>query len=189
MKKTKLTRPKLSRRNLIILGVVALVVLLAGGWYWRSQQNKQAPAAPTITTESGAVIDASPATDEEKQASEQTKENIVQQSQQSSNPSTTPSGNKKPVTPVITSASVSGVNAYVSGVFEEGGTCTFKFTLGQQSFSRTSSGFENATTTNCTPLVLSRSDFPSSGSWKVNLSYSSNSAEGTSAQASTIEVQ
>lgn len=126
-----------------------------------------------------------PATPTEKGESENTKDSIVkQQGDTPSSTSTTP-GQKKSVTPVITNANGS-INGYVSGIFEEGGTCTATFTMDSKVLSKTSAGFGNVSYTQCAPINL-EPGFLSPGTWRITLKYSSTTAEGSSAPQ-TVEV-
>jgi len=174
-------RYKKSRRKMLkpkTLGLVILAVLLVGlgSWYLVHRHNNQLPQSPNPDT---STIKYAPATSQEKQADDAHKNDLSKDQTNPPPATTTPSGRVQ-VTPVITSATTSQVKAYVSGVVEDGGSCIFTFTNGTSSFTKTSSGFSNVSTTNCTPVSVSPSDF-SGGGWSVTLHYLSNKYEGTSA--------
>lgn len=185
MYKTNSTRSRklrLTKKTLVIGTIVAL--FLAGGSVFAYQQITGDDTKDTATNTPAATkgedgSNLAPATEEEKTESEQAKEAIVQQQQ---NP-TPPDSGKLKVTPTIAEASATRLAAYITGVFEEGGTCTATFTKGTQKFTKASAGFQNASYTQCTPIALARSDFPSSGTWSVTVTYSSAKAEGTSPAA------
>lgn len=170
----KITR-KLSRKTLMLSAGVLLILLLTGlGWaYWH---NKYAPTTPT--TEGNL----SPATAAEQQAAADTKNKIVQDQ---TNQAATPSAGTKNVSVVITSATSTDVRGYTYGVFEDAGTCTATATKGSQTFTKTSVGFKNVSYTSCSPIHW---DPPLAlGSWIINLSYKSATAQGSASQA--IEVK
>lgn len=79
------------------------------------------------------------------------------------------------------------VRAYIANVFEEG-TCTIKFTKGNENITRTTPAYPDSSYTICTNPTIRRSEFPSSGDWLVQVSFSSNSASGSSnSQTLTIK--
>ncbi len=90
----------------------------------------------------------------------------------------------KTVKPLITFAEQVGDNieavAYVTGVSEEGGSCTLTATHGDQTVSKTVSASQNSSTTDCRAFLIARDQFPSSGDWEIKISYKSDSASGTS---------
>ncbi len=111
--------------------------------------------------------------------------------QMAEGPVTTPKTSvdgKRAVNPVITSASQAELRGFVSGIAEDGGTCTATFTKGTVTFTKTSAGFINVANTNCKLITLSSSDFPSKGNWSITLSYSSSKAIGTS-PSTNLEIQ
>ena len=65
------------------------------------------------------------------------------------------------------------IRSYVENVVENNGTCHFSFHQSQETFSRTSSAFADASHTTCSPLIIPVSDFSSSGSWAISIYYSS----------------
>ena len=174
---TRQQKRKISRKILLI----SIIIVVAVGFFVYvayAQQNKDntKPRKP-ITYSGPTEQDKKDAEDENSPAS--TRENI-----ESSNTNST-SASKKQVTPIITNASQSGqqvtINSYVSGIFEDGGTCVMKAAKGNNSFSRSVSAFADATTTSCSPLFIESSSFSEKGDWTITISYSSKTAEGTSA--------
>lgn len=168
----------------LLLSLLA-VLIATGVWaFMRPDQNKstQTPQATNLdTTKSGASVNLSPPTNQEKQEADARKSEI------SSQPSTaTSSSGKKQVTPVITYADKNGANAYVPGVFEEGGTCTATFTKDANNIVATSTGFQNSNYTSCAPMKLP-GPLNISGIWSVVVSYSSSTSQGKSS-AYTVQV-
>lgn len=151
--------------------VVAVVILVAAaGFLTYRHYHKTTP-----TTTGDPTIKLAPATPEEKQETEEHKDDIVKDQQQP----TPPPDTKKSVTPVITLANKTEVRAYVSGVFEDSGTCTATATQGSKTVTKSSAGFGNVSTTQCTPLTW---DTPlGAGTWQVIVRYNSPTASGQSA--------
>lgn len=80
------------------------------------------------------------------------------------------------------------VRAYISNIYEDGGSCTATITNGSQTVSRDTKGFKDATTTQCEPFNIPRSAFSSAGDWQAKVSYSSAAAKGESS-AQTINIK
>ena len=159
----------------VVLGAIGLVA------YTHYRKRAEVPAA------NGQTIIYSPATDEEKKNNDINKEQIVANNNIQDTPTQTPGSNtqKKSVTPIITNTS-SSINAYIPGIFEDGGVCTASFTKSGITKTKTSVGFQNVSYTQCSPIML-ENNFLSPGQWAVTISYNSTSASGTSAPQ-TIEV-
>lgn len=172
MANTKLKHPKFSKKTVFI--VVCLVVLAMAVFAFQARQNENIGGNPNTTVEDGTYVNLDPPTEQELSDTEKHKDDLLKQSEQSSNTST---GSKK-VTPVITGANGQQINAFVPGVFEEGGSCKATLTKGTEVVTKTSAGFENVSYTSCTPIDVSGS--LGSGSWSVIVSYSSSSASGQS---------
>lgn len=132
-------------------------------------------------------VNYNPPTEEEQQAADEQKEAITKEQEQPSNP-TTPTnpqtGTKKAVKPVVTRSGGGEVAGFIPGIVENGGTCTATFTSGSNTVTKTSQGFANASTTNCTPISYAGSGV--TAGWSVTLTYSSNTSEGTS-DASAVQ--
>lgn len=79
------------------------------------------------------------------------------------------------------------VRSYVDGVVEDGGICTYTFKNGAEILTKTSSGFANASYTTCTTLVTQASEFTSSGTWELTISYASSNVTANS-EAMNVEV-
>lgn len=181
-KNLSLKKPKSRRLPFWAWPVIVLVLLglALAGYFAFGQNNSQMDSPETAASE---PINFDPPTATEQQDAEETKDRIVSEQENSSstpNPGQPQSpGSKKGVTPTITEASRSVVKVYVTGIFEEGGTCTATFTKGSQTLTKSSDGFQNASYTQCAPIELS-GNFLSSGKWSVTVKYSSSVSEGTS---------
>jgi preprotein translocase subunit SecF len=173
------------KRNIIISAVVILLVLAAGiGFAVKNSKNK--------TTDTTGAKQFSGPTEQEKADADAHKDEVVEQIKQEDQAQN--SGNtqeKRTVTPVVTSASQNGnsinVSGYVSGVFEDGGSCVITISQGDNKVVKTSKAFENVSTTQCEQTVISRSEFPASGNWQVVISYDSATAKGVS-QAQSLAI-
>ncbi|MBI5357971.1 hypothetical protein HZB74_03955 [Candidatus Saccharibacteria bacterium] len=169
-----------SRKFLVLLALLIVVGAVAAYAYNSAQSDKEKNTQPENSyTESSK--------DQEKSEAETNKANVDKRAdleKQASQTSTT----KKTVSVVITNAQADSITSYVSGVFEDGGTCTATITKGSSEIIKTSKGFKDATHTTCAPIFLKSSDFPSSGTWAVKMSYSSSTSEGQS-QTVNIEVR
>jgi hypothetical protein len=65
------------------------------------------------------------------------------------------------------------VRSYVEGIIQDDGTCTFTFTQGTVTITKTSNSFADAAHTTCRPLIVSTAEFPNSGIWTLLISYTS----------------
>jgi hypothetical protein len=168
-----------SRKRLVIAIVVGLLVL-AGAYLFLRKDD------PPYVQDG---INFAPPTEQEKQEAEEHKKEVEKQIEIENQPQP---GGKKAVTPAISYAGQYGdvieVSSFVPGIFEDGGTCTVKLTQGSSVITRDVTGVKDATTTRCPVASVPRSELPSGGTWQATVTYSSNSAEGTSG-ASSFEVQ
>jgi hypothetical protein len=176
MKKSVFTKKKVLVATAVILAVGGAYA----GYHFFIADNFEPPGQPT------SPINYDPPTEEEEADSQARKDALAQQQAQQAD------SNKKQVTPVVTNASQRGsdifLSAYVPGVAEEGGKCTYKITQGGSTVTKVTDGFVNVSNTNCTPVEMKRGEFNNSGDWQVTVSYSSVSASGVS-QSKTLTVQ
>ncbi len=180
MKNYKYKKVKRSKKLAVLL-----ICVLFGGIGLLAYAHYHTKAGVPVSN--GQTIIYAPATDEEKKNNGSNKEQIVANNNIQNTPPQTPGSNtqKKSVTPIITNTS-SSVNAYIPGIFEEGGVCTASFTKAGITKTKTSVGFQNVSYTQCSPIVL-ENNYLSTGQWVVTVNYNSISASGTSA-SQTIEV-
>jgi hypothetical protein len=169
----------LTRKKLLI-GVLALGVLSALVFgYLQLRDSSHA------VTSDGESVNLKPATKTEKQEAENKKKEIVQEQQEAA-AKTSGSGNSTTDSQVtITAADEREVRAFVSGIFEEGGTCTAKATQGTKSITAQSEGFGNVSYTQCAPITWPT--LLSSGFWNIAFTYQS--AKTTASTTKTIEVK
>lgn len=145
--------------------------------------DKPAPQASQQTAPAG-TVDYGPPSEADQQVAEDHKEDLI-------NPETPPpinSGEKRQVTPLITYADQTEVNAFVPGIYESGGTCTLTLSKGDIKTTKEAQAIKDATTTRCPNFILTSSDFSSTGSWSATVSYGSPTAQGTSS-AQVFEVK
>lgn len=182
--KQKVTNKNKSSTNKKVLYgflIVVALALVAGSIYvFKDRSNKKS----VDTTEQ--TINYEPATKEEKKESENAKDKIIEQKNTQSNSSSSSTNQKTPVKPTITNTTGS-INAYVTGIFEEGGTCTAIFSKDTTTLTKSSTGFQNVSYTQCAPINLD-TGFLSPGKWAVIVKYSSDKSEGSS-EPQTIEVK
>lgn len=182
MSKSKKSTRKFGKLTLLVISV--LILLVAGGLvYHYAHTNDSNTYTPPTNTEN-------PSANPVNQAvSNAAKQRDLEQEKAGS--STSSSNSTKSVQPVITYAGeISGiikVSSYVP-IFETGGTCTTTFSTGSTSFSRTSSGVQNAQSVVCPTISISSSQFSPKGQWQVVVKYSSSDASGVS-NSQSFEVQ
>lgn len=180
-------RPALNRKSLnkkfitaAVLGVVLLLIVT--GIVAKDRYYNQGDRNDTTTGTDGLEgVDLSPPSKEEQEAVDQNKSEVEKQQQRDSQ--TSASGIKL-VTPIITNAGFynnqAEVRGYVSGVYEEGGTCTVTITKSDNKLTRVGSSTKGATTTDCPVVMFPRSELSGPGTWTAVISYSSANAKGTS---------
>jgi|ERR1700741_1544107 len=168
---------KLHSKKLYLLLTLLAIALILGGYLLVNAKRDHSPSTNPISSASkSGDINYNPPTNSEISDTEKHKEDLA------NNP-TPPTGNtsdgKKTVTPIISYADKSTINAYVTGIFEEGGVCTATLTKGTRVITKTSTGFQNASYTQCAPIDLSGGSVDS-GDWSIVVSYSSKTASGKS---------
>jgi hypothetical protein len=178
--KSRLTRNK---KLLIGTGLVVLVASVAVGL--SVYINRHRNSTVSVTTDTGQTVNYSPATKAERKEANDKKDEIVKEQEQKQADTATPN-NKASVKPTITNTTGS-VNAYVSGIFEEGGTCTAIFTKASTTLTKTTPGFQNVSYTQCAPINL-ETGFLSTGQWTLIVKYDSEKSSGSS-DPQTIEVK
>lgn len=173
-----------------VLAAIALLAIVLVGLSLSQLNNKQSsqeePATvPTADTIEEGEINLSPVTEEEIKASDENKQQIVQREEavkSGDNLSTAPTNN---ATIVLVEASKSSVKAYVSGIFEEGGTCKAVATKGDQSYTKSTTGFQNVSNTQCPPIRWTEPLSP--GTWSLIVTYSSSTSNATLNKTINIE--
>jgi hypothetical protein len=175
--------------NKKILLLILLVVLLVGGFFvYRHFSSKPKSGSPVKTSlPAEQKVDLSPATQQDTEDVNQHKEDLSKNDQSNSSQG----ADLKSVSLVIVDAAQYDqqveVRAYVAGVVENGGTCTYTFTSGSSKVTKQTKAVADATTTRCPTLDVAKSEF-SVGNWSVSVSYKSLTAQGTSS-AKSFEVK
>lgn len=164
-----------SNKIKVIVPLLVVILLLAGGVFIFARNRN---TSKTKTKSSTETVNYAPASPVEKKETEDNKDRIVAEQNQNK-PQNSDSNQKKSVTPTIVNADANSTSAYITGIFEEDGTCTATFTKGSITKTKTSQGFGNVSYTQCAPIDTT--GLLGSGSWTLVVSYSSNTAQGSSA--------
>lgn len=166
-----------------LTALLAVICIGVGAYFLFGTNNKKSSLAPTATPTSTQTVNLDPPTEAEKTQTDQHKDDLTQSTTPTTPSTPTNSTSKKKVQPFITYVDTNTINSYVSGVLEDGGTCTATLTQGTTTIVASSSGFKNVSYTQCAPIDLSKESV-GSGTWSVVLKYSSATAEGTSSTVS-----
>ena len=156
---------KHQRKNKLPIVMLILLAILVGSvvFYFLMLANKPNNSS---TSDPEANINLNPPTQEEIDAGQNIKN---ANEEKNSNPQIAD------YSMTITSAKQYGQNveirSFISDIIKDGGTCTYTFSNDQTSFTKTSPAFADATHTNCTPLLVPVSEFPSSGTWSLSITY------------------
>lgn len=160
-------------KKVLFLALLALLVVGVGGFVYYRETLSNKEVIDNINR-----VDYGPPTEEEQKAGDAIKEELDEDEQQEP----APSDQKQNATVVITDVGQYGDKIEVRAFTEhyEDGTCTVIFTKGSESFSVDTPAYRDATTTTCTNPNIDRSRFASSGVWKVQITYESSKALGSS---------
>jgi hypothetical protein len=169
---------KIKQSSKKILVLVALLILLGGlVLTWKVINKSESPNIDTVET-----INFDPPTQEEIQSIDENKERIVQEDKQHN--STTPSGTKNTVKPLITSAEQYKenieVSSFVPNIFEDGGKCTATFSKGSFQFTKEVTAVKEGRAVYCPLLSVPVSQFQEKGEWNVSITYDSSLSYGIS---------
>jgi ABC-type lipoprotein release transport system permease subunit len=169
-------------KKIILVTVIAIITvgtLVAFASHSNSTKNQK--KKQQTASSSSPHINYSPPTKEDSARVDQNKQAIVDKQQAPTNPNAT---EIKTVVPTITYADeYQGqveVGAYVSGIFENSGTCTATFTLGSKSLTQQTIGVTGASSVNCPAMTLPVTSFEPKGVWSVTVTYTSPTAKGIS---------
>lgn len=173
---------------LVVLGVFVLAVAAVAALELTNKINLFGNSNSDQPVVQPGEINYNPPTEQEQHAADEHKESLTKDQDQPSNPNPSipnpQTGSKKAVKPVIIRTGGGEVAGFVPGIVENGGTCTATFTNGSNTITKTSQGFANASSTNCTPISYAGSGVEAG--WSVTLAYNSNASEGTS-DASAVQ--
>ncbi len=79
------------------------------------------------------------------------------------------------------------VRAYINGIVESDGTCTFTFTKDAKTITKTSASLTNPNYTNCETVSVPTSEFASKGTWQLKISYQSPKSQGSASTSLEIK--
>jgi uncharacterized protein YxeA len=171
------------KKKKIIIGIVIAAVVLAGAGafvYYRSQDEK-----PLY------FVNYDGPTEEEQAAADEQKEKNNARDDLENSYEDDPGTGQREVTVSISDAGqyddMVEVRAAVSGVYEEGGSCTAVFEQNGQEVRVETVAFRDASTVQCGALDTPRGSFPAGGKWNVRVVYTSGTSQGTS-DTRTIEL-
>ncbi len=160
----------------IILGYFAFGYISKSLWPFYSSSSSQ--------TEPRGVndVDYSPPSAEDSAGSQTGKNNVTGVNENSQQ-----IDKKTDIIPVAVSfAEVVGSNvevrAFLPTIIEGNGTCTAKFTKDGLVVNSLSEAFIDATSTQCEPIYIAKSEFPENGEWTLIVSYQSSTVQGSSEQ-------
>ncbi|MDB5175748.1 MAG: hypothetical protein JWM81_606 [Candidatus Saccharibacteria bacterium] len=168
------TKKHSSNKKIVILVAVIVVAALAGTAlaYKNSRHVDSVVRAPNSVDYGGPTKQEQAAGDAQKDANK-AREKIDAQ---------TPATTTTPASVILVDStqydSTVEIRAYVSNVYEDGGTCTATLTSGSAKVTKTSTAFKDATTTQCGAIDIARSEFSTAGTWNLTLVYSSPTSTG-----------
>jgi hypothetical protein len=146
--------------------------------YSRNPDNSFQTTKPTNT------INYNPPTKQEKEAGDEQKTNIVEKD--AIDKTTKPDTAEVVIVDAAQYDDDIEVRAFVSNVIESG-ICRYIFRNGNNILEKSQSAFPDASSTPCTTLTISRTEFPTSGVWSLTVTYESASLQGSKSQEITIK--
>lgn len=172
---------KKSHKKVIIISVIAALILAAAGFagYYYLYRND------TKHSTTGVSLERTP---EDKKLEQNLKDNPQQKQQatQTDQPSAPPvdkTTNLQQVNVVLTNTGETNgmvsASGFVSNVVESNGSCSYVFTNGPSSVTKTSTTLTNANSTTCKTVQFNASEL-GAGTWNVQLKYSSPTSTGSS---------
>ncbi len=168
IKKYKAKRSK--KKLLVFLVIIAIVLCAATVLYFLVIRKSDTDNTASY----------SPPTAEEKQQAEDHKEEIIRK--ESDQPAESPvSGTNVFITYAEQFNQNINASGYISGIIEEGGTCTLTLTKGSHTITRSKPALPDAKHTTCPDFNIPRGDIPEAGTWKITIGYSSDTTNKVSA--------
>ncbi|MCA9328256.1 hypothetical protein KC959_00650 [Candidatus Saccharibacteria bacterium] len=161
--------------SVLIISMLALEYLHVTDFYQKKPSANEA-ITPTINS-----VNYQPPTEQERQAGDTKKSEIIEQE-----------STQKPSTANIVLVDAAQyddmieVRSFVSNLIEDG-VCTYVFTKDSYKLTKQTNAVADASSTPCINLSVPRSEFLTSGSWELSITF-----EGTSAQGilnSTLEIR
>jgi hypothetical protein len=157
------------KSTLLLLAITLVLISGALILYTYNKHKRKSTATPSLI--SGNYINYDPPTQQEKNEADSVKQKIVEK--KDTNGPTAPAN----ITPIISYASKTSVNAFVPGVFEDGGMCKASFTQNDITINRTVTGFANSNYTQCAPIIP---NLPNENRWVITIYYKSAQSSGSS---------
>lgn len=169
MRLRKKQMPNKARLTILVIAFVIIFAVALALYMGYGQRNDQEDARlPGVSY--------SPATDQDQESADEQKSSFTDKEENASDNPT------QKVSVFITyAAQVSDtieVNAYTD--YYADGTCLIEFVNGDVSVKKETPAYKDASTSICTNPVISRSEFPVSGTWHVSVTFKSEHASGTS---------
>lgn len=173
-------------KNKKLLIIVATLLLISGVLFILEKTKvinlyERTPETTNSTTNEP-KIDLSPPTEEESKAGDEKKQQIINQEQY--NKTYNSNGNSEDKTEaevVIVDATQYDteieVRAFASNVLQNG-TCTFVFTNGSNTITKSMPASADASTTPCMTLTVPRAEFNQAGSWNLSVNFESSTYKG-----------
>ncbi|OGL23976.1 hypothetical protein A2791_03695 [Candidatus Saccharibacteria bacterium RIFCSPHIGHO2_01_FULL_46_30] len=179
-----------SKKKIAIVTAIILMVVLAVGYLVVAALNKLPPFASVEKTYApGEQVTNLERSKTEKDAERAIVDNpdLKTENNQTDTPNTptqeTDSG-KTQVNLLVTNARIANgtvsASGFVTNIVESGGACTYTFTNGNATLTKTAQTLTNPSSTTCATVSFPASELTANGTWKVVLGYSSDKASGTS---------
>ncbi|HUC89529.1 MAG TPA: hypothetical protein VMR45_01900 [Patescibacteria group bacterium] len=174
----RIKNKKVLNKKILILSIAILlctVAIIALVWLKHNSSTKK------ITTADTKYVNLNPPTAEEQQSGNDKKKEIVENKDQNQVQNDTPAPGAAEVQ--ITYAGIYQdkleVGAYVSNVFEDGGTCKLIVKNNGTELTNTVTAVKDVKTTACPVMTLDKSQL-TSGTWSATVTYTSLTHSGTS---------
>jgi hypothetical protein len=187
MKKYAQNKSMVKPRRRFLAPFVIITILIVAGvlTFFFRPESKMATPQPSVEID---TINFDPPSEEVRQETEENKKTLGDKpSGDTTNP--TPAN----VTPIVVDAGqydqLVEVRAFVPGIYEDGGTCTATLTKQNLKLVKQSGAFKDATTTQCHPIIINRSEFSEAGMWTLVLSYAHSSGSNGSSAPRDVEVR
>lgn len=170
-------------RHRIVMALLLVTLTASSLLIWRRIDTD---SSIIKTDDEGGIINMNPPTKQEKQAGNVRKQEIDKEEALINQQEKI---EKKNVNVIITDAGQYAedveVRAFIPDHYQDG-TCTILFQKDSLSISKSSPAYRDISTTICTNPKIKRSEFSSSGEWKVTVSYESKDSKGASDPQSII---
>jgi len=180
---------KNNKKKLLSIVTIAVVVLLLGGYTSAAYINNLWPFMPSVGD--GSNDNTTQSANSTESINETTTNPTSSSSKDNIDNATTPQDVDN-VSVVIVDAGqyerTVEVRAYINGVVESDGICTYSFTQGASTLTRQTTPSPSADTTSCATLSVNTPDFPALGTWNLIVSYKSAKFSGTSSTR-TVEIK